>query len=497
MDADIFTQLKDELARQLDTHSQSKRDPAEGWVNFSPAKGAGLKPSVLVEEPARAGMEGQRPSPTSSALRLVSAPPTGKKNKVSDLSYTGTWETGFTLTWSYVNVGDYNQDGTVSIADITPLAENFQETAEGEGDSWRGWIDGDGNGVINIGDITPLAQNFFVQCEGYLVQGSATGDANSFITTANIPFSDSSADGGRRRFIHSLTPTGYRYLRVMPIDPAGLPGEASNVLELPEQPPPPPEGDPPEIVSISPDGGDEGTQVVFVVELTGDAPFTFLWDFGGAGEPNTSNYASPPVTLGAPGTYTGHLTVTNDYGTDETDFPITVNPVPKWHVTVVEGPGYVGEYCTLAEVNGAPAIAYGERLPGGALFNIKYVRARDSSGEQWNTPVVLERDVKVAQLSSVVISVVKGNPAVVYSRQTDDPFKKRLVFMRALDALGTSWGEQIVVEEDYADLVPDPSLHGFLFLNGLPTFIAGLKYYRAIDEDGSQRWEVCQRCSNR
>ncbi len=39
------------LARQLNRYSPSRRDPAEGRVNFSPAEKAGLKPSALRGKP--------------------------------------------------------------------------------------------------------------------------------------------------------------------------------------------------------------------------------------------------------------------------------------------------------------------------------------------------------------------------------------------------------------------------------------------------------------
>ncbi len=98
VDADVFEQLKTALARQLSTYSQSRRDPGEGRVNFSPAGRAGLKPSILLEEPAPAGREGQRPSPTSSALRFVSNPPTGTANRVTDLALIDNLVGTFTLT---------------------------------------------------------------------------------------------------------------------------------------------------------------------------------------------------------------------------------------------------------------------------------------------------------------------------------------------------------------------------------------------------------------
>ncbi len=89
LNANIFAQLKSARARQLNTHSESRRDfsPAEdasvGAVQEPPAEWAGRDlplQDVLkeLEEPARAGMEGQRISSTSSALRFVSNPPRGR-----------------------------------------------------------------------------------------------------------------------------------------------------------------------------------------------------------------------------------------------------------------------------------------------------------------------------------------------------------------------------------------------------------------------------------
>jgi hypothetical protein len=91
--------------------------------------------------------------------KLASAAPLNSGCQVRDLSYDGL--TG-TLTWTYANAGDYNIDGIVGVADITPLALYFgADTDDGIGnDELETWLDGDGNGVIGIGDITPLAMGF-------------------------------------------------------------------------------------------------------------------------------------------------------------------------------------------------------------------------------------------------------------------------------------------------------------------------------------------------
>ncbi len=195
VDASLLAQLKSCLARQLSTYSQSRRDPARGRVNFSPAWRAGLEPSVVLEPPTAQEGRVKDPSPTSSALRFVSEPPTGPANRVTDLTLLDNGDGTFTLTWTYKNVGDYNQDGIVSIQDITPLAEHFQETAEGEGDSWRGWMDGNDGGIINIQDVTPpsLAENFFVNVAGYAIFGANVIDGE-YSEIGRVPFSEIVAD---------------------------------------------------------------------------------------------------------------------------------------------------------------------------------------------------------------------------------------------------------------------------------------------------------------
>ncbi len=102
--------------RQVSTHTQSRRDPAEGRANFSPSEDASVgavqeppaewagpdlpQQDVLkeLEEPARAKREGQRPSPKSSTLRFVAKPPTGEKNRADDLTLTDNGDGTYTPT---------------------------------------------------------------------------------------------------------------------------------------------------------------------------------------------------------------------------------------------------------------------------------------------------------------------------------------------------------------------------------------------------------------
>ncbi len=249
VDANIFARLKSALAHQLNTYSQSRRDPAEGRVNFSPAGRAWLKPSVLQD----------------STLRFAAKPPTGEKNRVDDLAISDIGGGTFTLTWSYKNVGDYNQDGIVSIQDITPLAEHFFETTSPSNQ----WIDGTGDGFINIADISPLAENFFTQCEGYRLMMNQTLDGlYSEVDTVSLPPGATSERKTLELTTGALT-AGY-WIYVVPFDNDGALGIESNKVRVPL-----PENQAP------------------IADLTanptsGDAPLTVNFDASGSYDPDGS-----------------------------------------------------------------------------------------------------------------------------------------------------------------------------------------------------------------
>jgi hypothetical protein len=120
--------------------------------------------------------------------KLASAAPLNAGCQVRDLAYdAGTGE----LTWSYANNGDYNLDGSVGVADITPLALYFgANTQDGLGnDAYEAWLDGDGNHVIGIGDITPLAMGFGSEVAGYNVTCANAVDGE-YSTIGAVSFSE-------------------------------------------------------------------------------------------------------------------------------------------------------------------------------------------------------------------------------------------------------------------------------------------------------------------
>jgi len=143
------------------------------------------------------------------ARQAAKAP--GARNEVIDLEWTlsdpdGAGEQpadGYILTWTERLIGDYNQDGLVTVADLTPIAVYWLRevdydvpylhfgiadfavgdpefdgdvepgeapTPESGASNWRvARVDGDGNGLINASDLTPIGQHFSEQLSGYRV----------------------------------------------------------------------------------------------------------------------------------------------------------------------------------------------------------------------------------------------------------------------------------------------------------------------------------------
>ncbi len=182
------------------------------------------------------------------------------------------------LNWHYRNAGDYDQNGVVGVSDITPLAMHWQESAANT-DSIQGVLDVDGSGKVDTGDITPIAMNFGVTCAGYLLQSSTTGNAADFSSIQS--FAMSTAAGAERKvFMPLVDGTAGVYYRVCPFDGAQV-GPASNVVRYLGPP------DPPVITGVTPTEGTTGVQYDFTVAVTGTAPITVSWDFGGGATPAT------------------------------------------------------------------------------------------------------------------------------------------------------------------------------------------------------------------
>jgi hypothetical protein len=117
---------------------------------------------------------------------------------------------GVQLEWDEINTGDYNNNGQVEIADITPIGMYFgQQVAQATVPAELQLVDGDSNGEINIADLTPIGRNFQRVIQGYSVYRAlgASPPAGAFSplgqpAVARTDVWDAASPGQRHQRLH-------------------------------------------------------------------------------------------------------------------------------------------------------------------------------------------------------------------------------------------------------------------------------------------------------
>src|SRR5690606_35216820 len=154
----------------------------------------------------------------------------------------------------YTNPGDYDQNGVVTIADLTPLGLHFGQTGPFASDvdvigigsyPVESPADGDGHGEINRADLTASAPNVGNHTlGGYNIYASSNADdvpadneAPSTIPPASsMPFADGDGDPVTDRlrygYIQPSAPAGPVVIWARPVDSEGNEGSISQVVEL-------------------------------------------------------------------------------------------------------------------------------------------------------------------------------------------------------------------------------------------------------------------------
>ncbi len=257
-----------------------------------------------------------------SIERVVSAPPSGTENEVTDFTFYDNGDGNYTFEWSYVNVGDFDQSGIVDIRDVGPLARHFFHNLEnGEWDDDDDEvIDGNFDGRIDIRDVKPLADHFFSEVAGYEIWGAETEDGE-FQLLERVPFSEG-VEGSRKRFVKILAVGNFRYFYLLPYDRAGAGGVRGPTR------------------GFGPTAQADANQVdglTFKFYGVGSTPrggnVSYLWDFNSNGiidtalssDPNASaGEQSPTYTFPEEGTYVATLKVFDARG-NFSEAKVTVN----------------------------------------------------------------------------------------------------------------------------------------------------------------------------
>lgn len=260
--------------------------------------------------------------------RFVSAPPTTAASS-AQLDWNGDTNT---LNWGYCNVGDYNQNSQVEVADITPLGVNWQVRSPGFPQDFAystalAVVDGNSNGLIEIADITPIGQNYLARVTAYNVYASAAlADYPPDAAAGNggaswlgaVPFPAETAPKDQRRTFsfQVVDPQPETYFWVRPTDGSSE-GTPSSLYFLAA-----PDNDPP-VASLTADPllGDIPMAVDFNASASHDPDgeiVKYEWDWDGAesGWLWEDSGTSPTIqhTYDVVDAYSATLRVTDDAG---------------------------------------------------------------------------------------------------------------------------------------------------------------------------------------
>jgi hypothetical protein len=203
--ASVALHVQYDPAREHVMSAQSERDDAVSIaitrrglvaVGVAATNSAGLNPALpLAEVRFAPGAE--------TVLRRPAAISQMPRSAVTDLAAVWDGEGSGTLSWFERHSGDYNLDGEVGVADITPVGANFNKPVIEGNDDWAELevVDGNENELIEVADLTPIGQSFQSFITGYNVYRTALTDPEE------IP--DPAADPGRwEKVLNDAQPDG-------------------------------------------------------------------------------------------------------------------------------------------------------------------------------------------------------------------------------------------------------------------------------------------------
>lgn len=421
----------------------------------------------------------------ATGWKSVSAPPTGN-DAIAVLSFDS--ETS-TLSWGYYSPGDYDQNGEVNVADITPIAVHFGESGGFTGNSIQAVVDGDSNGEINTADITPLVVNFGTTVSEYRIFTSTDetdypwdgGDNGpTTVLLEAIPLNASVLEpGSRLQFIFDIAePLVDAYYWVRPSDGI-LEGAPSQIIGGPNQRP---------IAQVTADPVEVQTplKVTYDASASVDPDGTIVsyeWDFNSDGniDYNSGAQAITEFYFYEPGNYTTTVYVTDNSGdTNSSQCSVAASGGAEWHFeTVLEtdpvvGPEYIFPHTALIDADNKPGIAFYLK-DGDVNHGVVFMRADSALGTSWDPYTVIDPGV-VDSHERLYLLNQGGKPTVFYDANSGVPMDFRT--RQSTDDVGSAWSQP---GAKHWEMKSNP-----VFVAGNPAFMGGdSKYYRAGDALGT------------
>lgn len=177
------------------------------------------------------------------SARAASKAPSAPGNAVDDLIITSQTALSVDLQWTEHHVGDYDNNGEVNIADMTPVGMFFNATvATSDDPDFARMVDGDSNGEVNLADLTPIGSNYGSVLTGYVLYTDPEG-TQAIGSGVTVLRADQSPETGTPLVYHYTAPLdgGSPSFNVRPVNGAelGTPGPQSNIAEVVSQDGPP------------------------------------------------------------------------------------------------------------------------------------------------------------------------------------------------------------------------------------------------------------------
>lgn len=517
--------------------------------------------------------------------KVAAAAPTGEDNRVFQIQGVNADPDGpvgplpgqVVLIWVERFNGDYDQNGEVNIADLTPLGLRFQDNvtyrppvydgmvywpsgehfddggtdwpdppvAGSPAENWRlARVDGDANGEINIADITPIAQHWNERATGWRVYRRLESDPEYTMwpNTVNptLPYTygrdqAATAHGGvldanrPPTFVHlDIFQPGFTWIRyyVAPYDAqSDQEGPASPVVEL--------HADnnplllPVAVLEPTPAAGPAPLTVHWYAGASYDLDGTltgFMWDtnYDGTFETDTGPTPSVDVTYDIEGPQAMTVRVTDNDGLTQTA-TVTVqvgdNELPSAEFSVDQADGWVP-----LEVSFDPTASSDD----GSITMLNWDLDGDGNTDrsdpvptvfqhQYTVPGVYEVELTVTDDKGATDSVthtitahgwvttnitavnqsllcfsaaiIDGHPAVAWTQQNSSDLLS-VQYTRAMDYLGEDWSAGIIQVRATPDNVGSEGGCSMAEINSRPAIIfsdtfTGVEYIRAENSTGS------------
>lgn len=257
----------------------------------------------------------------------------------------------------------------------------------------------------------------------------------------------------------------------------------------------------------------DGTLALFEIDYDGDGVFD-------ESAPLMQNFTHVYASAGE---FTAKIRVTdNDGGFAEKTFDIKI--YDDWVILTLDDNGNVGEFPSLALIEGVPAVSYRNATNS----SLKFIKATSVSGTAWHSPITIESSGQVRDASALLFvgsvpaigysgsgglkyivaqdlrgldwysptiidsfntsftgisgAIIGGNPAFSYIETT----RKYLRYIRAENQMGSSWAAPLVVAADGGKWKST----SLAYVNGAPAIaygnygLASIEYKRALDIDG-------------